>query len=135
MANNDDQIEPQKVNTLYCARANSLLNARAVSAMIINSAECNDGVLYHQQGIWIGTPWSAPLQNSRSFWNAGLRLHSTKWSADCKLKWSVIWHSKRLHSSTGSVQVDNSTCRSQTMISTDVQVYFLSKRLGFLFLF
>ena len=80
------------------------------------------------QGIWIGTPWSAPLQNSRSFWIAGLRLHSTKMSAECRVKWSVIWHSKGLHS---SPRFDHNNCSLHSRISTDIQVYFHSNRLGF----
>ena len=87
------------------------------------------------QGIWIGTPWSAPLQNSRSFWNAGLRLHSTKMSAECRVKWSVTRHSKGLHSSPWIAQADDTTCSPQSRISTDMHVYFHSKRLGFQFIF
>ena len=64
------------------------------------------------QGIWSGTPWSGSIQKSMAFWIAGLERHSNYWSADCKLMWSVTWHSKRLHSRCLSTQID---CRESQL--------------------
>ena len=66
----------------------------------------------YAQGIWSGTPWSGSIQKSMAFWIAGLERHSNYWSADCKLMWSVTWHSKRLHSRCLSAQID---CRESQL--------------------
>ena len=70
-----------------------------------------------EQGIWSGTPWSGSIQKSMAFWIAGLERHSNYWSADCKLMWSVTWHSKRLHSRCLSAQID---CRESQLFPLEI---------------